>query len=126
MQTKVSYKAEGNCLLQHCNIVGVSEAWCLGTLGWTERLVVRSMCGSQLVKELRMLMLGLNETNSRSFCWNGWFSSEHGRVLRMASEFGVRGREEGWLKRTWWSRLTKRSRSMACVWRYSLLTKMDC
>ena len=84
-----------------------SEAWCLKEsemriLQWTERSMVRAMCGVQLkyIKRSVELMLGLSETidqlaKTNSVCWYGHvLRREDGQVLRRALYFEVEGQRK--------------------------------
>ena len=102
-----------------------SEAWCLKEsemviLRWTDRSMVRAMCGVQLKGRIRctdlIFMLCLHETIdhlavANSVCWYGCvLIREDGHVLRRALCFEVKGqRKIGRLKRPWKKQVEEKS-----------------
>ena len=85
---------------------------------------MRTMCGAKLTEKKRtedlMEMLGLKETLVEIAKANGvrWYGHvlrrDHGRVLRKALEFEVKGckRKQGQPKKTWKTQVEKESKSV--------------
>ena len=117
------------CYIRPAMLYG-SEAWCLREsemiiLGWTERSMLRAMCGVQLIKSYADLMftLGLKETidqlaMANNVCWHGhvlWREDDH------ALYFEVEGqRMKGRPKRTWKKQVDEESMNVGLRMRDAL------
>ena len=109
-------------LKMHILVLHGNETWCLrenemAILRRTERVMVRAMCGAELMEKRRtedlMEMLGLKETEYGVRWYRHVLRRDDGHVLRKPLEFEVRGkRKPRQAKKTWKMQMEKESKTV--------------